>query len=390
MEQSTIKTKDSANAAVAQFDAMTGLRALAALGVLFCHFSEIDADKNNYFHWGILDPLLIHGAIGVDVFFVLSGFILTYVYCRKFAASVKSADYKGFMKYRFARLYPVHLVTMSVMLVLFFAGKRLGTVPHHLEAFSPVSILANLTMTHAWFPGLASAMNGPAWSISAEWFAYLLFPFVYFLFKRTGDSWPWVVVALACLSAFTYQGGNHIVQICIEFPVGMAAFEIYSQRKISTGRFGSLLAVAMILFSTFVLAATDPLAPLRITTGGHLRTGVILSTVVLLIGLTSKLDLLGRILSTKFWFYAGEISYSVYMCHWAVWTTLHKGLPHFRAFAKLPHPAIMSLAAVLTIICSIVCYHFVEVPGRALIRNLHLDRVKSDTKLQPLEAPSRS
>ncbi len=372
----TTKGHDAIRPAVPQFAALTGLRALAALGVLFCHFSEIDAEKNIYFNWGIFDPLLIHGAVGVDVFFVLSGFILTLVYRDKFSQSLNAGDFTAFMRYRFARLYPVHIVTMAVMLVLFTIGKRLGTVPHHREAFTPLSIAANLTMTHAWFPGLVSAINGPAWSISAEWFAYLVFPLAYFLLRRTGSLWPWVVIVLASVLSFNYQGSNHLAQISIEFPVGMAAFEIYSRHKIKTGRWASLVPVGMILVSTYLIAATDPAGPQKMSTGGHLRTGVILATALLLVGLTSKRDILGRVLSTRFAVYAGEISYSVYMCHWAAWTALHKGLPHFFPGRSVPHVAIMIAAGLLTIASSIICYHTIEIPGRIFLRNLRLERHK--------------
>jgi len=366
------KTNAAVHAAVAQFDALTGLRALAALGVLFCHFSEIDPVHNVYFNWGFLDPLLIHGAVGVDVFFVLSGFILTYVYRGKFSSQLKAADFIDFMKYRFARLYPVHIVTTLAMLGVFLVGRRLGTLPQHTQAFTPLSAIANLTMTHAWFPPYVAAMNGPAWSISAEWFAYLLFPVTYFALKKTGAIWPWLVIAIAAVLSFNLQDPNQLTQIALDFPVGMAAFEIYSKLNKDTGRWGSLIPISLILVSAYLLSATDPMPLDKIHIGGHLRTGIVLATILLLISLTSNKDALGRLLSTRLAVYAGEISYSVYMCHWAVWTVLHKGLPHFHAFRETPHTVLMASATLLTILCSMFCYHFIELPGRALIRNLDL------------------
>jgi peptidoglycan/LPS O-acetylase OafA/YrhL len=355
---------------VPQFDALTGLRAIAALGVLFCHFSEIDTDHNLYFNWGILNPLLIHGAIGVDVFFVLSGFILTYVYRSKFSLAVSGANYIGFMRYRFARLYPVHVITMLVMAGIFVVGRRLGTLPHHSYAFTPLSILANFAMLHAWFPGRVASMNGPAWSISAEWFAYLLFPLVYCLLMKTGRAWPWIVIAISVTVSFNSQNLSPLPMIALEFPVGMAALEIYSRYKIDMGRWASLIPLAMVLLSVYVLGATDPVQAQQTYAGAHLRTGVIVSAALLLICLTNGKDLIGRLLSHRAVVYAGEISYSVYMCHWAVWTILHKGLAHFPRFQHAPQPEIMLAATVITIACSILCYHFVEMPGRILLRNL--------------------
>jgi peptidoglycan/LPS O-acetylase OafA/YrhL len=319
----------------------------------------------------------------VDLFFVLSGFILTYVYRAKFSSTLKTADFLGFMKYRFARLYPVHLITMLVMLVLFVVGRRLGTLPTHTQAFTPLSTVANLTLTQAWFPPYVAAMNGPAWSISAEWFAYLLFPLTYFSLNRTTPLWPWLVIAISATLSFNRQDPSQLLQIALDFPVGMAAFAIYSKFGHKTGRWGSFAAVGMIIASTYLLSSTDPTPLDKIHTGGHLRTGIILAAVLLLISLAARKDALGRLLSTRAAVYAGEISYSVYMCHWAVWTILRKGLPHFHAFQSIPHVTLMLMAAMVTILCSILCYHFIEVPGRALIRNIDSKTAKRFTVSTP-------
>jgi peptidoglycan/LPS O-acetylase OafA/YrhL len=347
-----------------QFSALTGLRAFAAIWVMLYHFSQKNMDANTWFDWGVFDPLIIHGAAGVDVFFVLSGFILTHVYWSKFQAGVSRKSWLQFLNLRVARLYPVHLTTMAVMYALFRAAQRAGVSPHHTYAYSWPSILANLSLTHAWFPGRVGAINGPAWSISAEWFAYLLFPLAYALLSRTGRLWPWLLTVVALALSLNLASVTPLGQISLEFCLGMAAYEIYRQTGEWRNRWGGLMAATALIVAVYCLPASDPLPPERGDIGAHLRTGIMLASAALFISLTNRRDYLGRWLSLPVLVYGGEVSYSLYMCHWPVWTVIHKGLSRLPGLAAMPYPAEMALAALVTIGLSMALYHTVEVPGR--------------------------
>jgi peptidoglycan/LPS O-acetylase OafA/YrhL len=85
--------------------ALTGLRGVAAAWVAL-------------FHLTVGVPILRHGDLGVDVFFILSGYVLTYVYAGKLA---NSAAYFGFIRARLARIYPLHLVTLCVLALMVVA-----------------------------------------------------------------------------------------------------------------------------------------------------------------------------------------------------------------------------------------------------------------------------
>ena len=116
---------------------------------------------------------------GVSFFFVLSGFILTHVY-----SSRRDIGYWGFVRLRIARLWPVHLVTL-LLVVLFvhpasFAGD--GLFDRRL------TLLANLPMTQSMFPFISYlfSWNSVSWSISTEICFYLCFPF---LLANVERSW---------------------------------------------------------------------------------------------------------------------------------------------------------------------------------------------------------
>lgn len=144
-------------------EALTGIRFLAALGVLLFHygasFSErIDAPR-------ALTTLLRNGNMGVSFFFVLSGFILTYTYEGRLQSR---SDVFEYMFARFSRIYPVYLFALVLALPVL-------TAP--MSAFEAVKVLL---MVQAWtFPSDTSpnAWIMQAWTLSTELFFYLVFPF---------------------------------------------------------------------------------------------------------------------------------------------------------------------------------------------------------------------
>jgi len=362
---------------------LTGIRLFAAMGVLLFHFSEIDADKGLYFDWGIFNRLFQHGAIGVDVFFVLSGFILAHVYRERFAnGRLNASSWADFLRNRFARLYPLHLATMVAMLGVFFIGKRMGVTPHHAEAFTPRSLLANLTLTHAWLPGVAT-INGPAWSISAEWFAYLFFPLLCaWLPRRSG----WRAAGTAAI-AFAVMAASRdltpLAQIALEFPFGVAVYELTARSRRSLGPWAQWAALGVAVLS--VCAAGSGLAgpdfagsPLpgasALLSDSQMRAGVMLAAALGFASLARGGGMLSRLLGWAPVVYGGEISYSIYMCHWIVWTAIHRGLWRTAMFRGAAHGWSILLAFAVTIPMAMAAHHFIELPGRVALRGFRLRR----------------
>src|SRR6516162_6973791 len=92
---------------VANLRALTGVRALAAFWVVALHYSRFD---ERFYNLGVANELVRAGGLGVTVFFVLSGFIMTHVYRSKFRANLSFSSWGDFLQNRVARLYPVHVV----------------------------------------------------------------------------------------------------------------------------------------------------------------------------------------------------------------------------------------------------------------------------------------
>jgi peptidoglycan/LPS O-acetylase OafA/YrhL len=160
--------------------ALTGVRFLAAFYVLVFHFGASFAERHHAPR--LLCDFLNHGYIGVSIFFVLSGFILTYTY----AGTMTDARERAlFWEARFARIYPVYLLALLMMLPWYASSEATWGYT-----------LAVLAGVQAWFPSnwhVPMAWNTPAWTLSVEAFFYLLFPF---MIKRLYLSSSWILGGL--------------------------------------------------------------------------------------------------------------------------------------------------------------------------------------------------
>ncbi len=118
-----------------------------------------------------------HSYLALDLFFVLSGFVVTSGYRKKFATWPGGAVYGRFLWARLSRFYPVHLAVLGALVAAVLVGAALGlTVPHGGDL--GIDLLRQLTLTQGWGGAHALTWNGPTWSLSAEWFCYLLLPLI--------------------------------------------------------------------------------------------------------------------------------------------------------------------------------------------------------------------
>lgn len=150
-----------------EIKSLTALRGVAAAWVVLFHYRP-------HFSPIISGPWIEKGYLAVDFFFVLSGFVLFYVY----SESLKNSTfrYREFLARRVARIYPVHLTTLIVAIVIFYIGGRLGLVPRAQDHLSDA--WAHFVLLHAWGVTTGMHLNYPSWSISAEFLAYTIFPLV--------------------------------------------------------------------------------------------------------------------------------------------------------------------------------------------------------------------
>ena len=162
------------------------LRGVAALWVVVFHFSEIVAKfvSTKY------SLLLTKGYLMVDLFFILSGFVMMHVYRKKFQSGVSVKNFREFIVARFARVYPLHFFTLMILILLVASSGGWNIVQ------DPKAISTNLLLLHSFGIHKIFTWNVPSWSISAEWWAYMVFPaIVIFIYRKKG-------LAVALLSIF--------------------------------------------------------------------------------------------------------------------------------------------------------------------------------------------
>lgn len=169
--------------------ALTSVRFLFALGVVLFHY------QLNIVQPGDAGLALIERArLAVDFFFILSGFVLAHVYGQ--AVRRGGYDHRRFLIARLARIYPAHAFMLGFMALLALAALLLNQ-PFDRQEYSASGFLQALFLVHAWFPTPSpNEWNGPSWSLSAEWAAYLAFPVFAWVGLRRRRS-PWVTLALA-------------------------------------------------------------------------------------------------------------------------------------------------------------------------------------------------
>ena len=166
------------------FDSLESLRGIAALLIVFHH---LPAWYGPVFHLEIIR----HSYLMVELFFVLSGFVLFHCYGTNIASKM---ELLRFMCLRFGRLYPVHITFLLLYLVLetakYFAATRLGIVGGNTRPFIENNFTAfveHLFLVQALgFGSHAVSFNIPSWSISTELYTYLIFGLSILCLSRNG------------------------------------------------------------------------------------------------------------------------------------------------------------------------------------------------------------
>jgi len=338
--------------------ALTTLRFLAALWVVL------------YTAWPHLDvsfvPVAVtKGYLGVETFFVLSGFILSHVYLE--AAGEKRFSYGGFLWARLARVYPLHLVTLFGMIGLGVAATVAGlSIDASLTDWR--ALPAHLTLTHAWGLATSSAFNHPSWSISAEWAAYLSFPAFAFVAWRLRER-PVLATVLAAafalglyaafeplagysLTEATFRWGALRIAPC--FALGCALYLVHRRGGVPFAGPVALVSGAAVLISASL---------------GLWDAVTVLAAGGLILGLGSLDNARAGVLGSKAGVYLGEISYSIYMvCAPVLLLTTNVAARLTGADDKRFH-IIVWLALVMAIpVVAMLTYHLVERPARKALR----------------------
>ncbi|WP_428662703.1 acyltransferase family protein [Runella sp.] len=378
---------------------LTPLRGIAALLTVMFHVDLMLGGGGNLLLKFKDSLLFTRMYLMVDFFFILSGFIMVHVYGRWFADSVSSSEFRRFTVARFARVYPLHFVTLVYCVGLklwFVAAGGVDTNPMDTVSNNWAAIPSHLLLLHSMNVNEWFTWNNASWSISTEWWMYMLFPFLVKPFmglKSLGRA----VVVLACFAGYlfimfvivpivtvpasipfvavnpadltinvSYQYG--FLRCLFGFVLGMMVYQYYvegaAKRLFANGYVLVLFTLGLGLCLHFavpdvVTVAFFPLILLSAAYGSQ-RTDAFFGTAPL-----------QRI---------GDWSFSIYLVHQPLMYTIatimtYLNPPNPKAPAGPPPPPMDTLTGWLiclafiafTLLVSFLTYRFVEVPARKWI-----------------------
>ncbi|SOX52076.1 acyltransferase, partial [Mycobacterium ahvazicum] len=383
-----------------EIKALTGLRIIAAVWVVLFHFRPMLSDISPDFREN-LAPVLNSGAQGVDLFFILSGFVLTWNYLDRMGRSWSTRETLHFLWLRLARVWPVYLVTMHLAALLVILSMHVGHVPlPEANDLTAISYIRQVLLVQLWFEPFfdGTSWDGPAWSISAEWLAYLLFgvlALVVFRMKlatraRTlmwlavAASLPPVVMLLA--SGHFYTPWSWLPRIVTQFAAGALACAAVRRLRLSDrGRhiagYLSLLLLAAVVGVLYWFNAHPISGVVENDSGGVVDVLFVPLVITLAVGLGS----LPRVLSTRVMVYGGQISFCLYMVHELVHTSWGWAVEQFELTPwESDSPwkwNVLGLFAIALALSSLL-YHVVEEPARRWMRRM----VDVRSAAQPTEA----
>ena len=330
---------------------LTGVRFVAAAWVLLYHLQGPLAVLG-LVSIPVLSDVLRVGRLGVDLFFALSGFILTHTYLTRLGPRLGAGATVNFWWLRLARVYPVHLVMLVIAGVAVIAEARVAGEEPNRSWLNPLDFVKNLLLIQEWGPDPQRGWNFVAWSLSMEWLAYLVFPLLVLLLWRAHRRVPtaglvalWVIVlaplvayGLSTTDSYYTDRWGSTIRILTEFTAGALTYLIV-RRLIgrdepgaapsrSVERTATVLAAvlpALVVLGAVILGnlpAAQPPGSLANPDGEPLPPYFHLLLVPLLIAWLGALALsrggVTRALATRTLVLGGFISYSLYMTH-LVW-----------------------------------------------------------------------
>lgn len=385
--------------------ALSGLRIVAALWVVLFHFRPLLQMASPPLY-DSLKPILDCGAQGVDLFFILSGFVLTWNYLDRMGDSWSTKATLHFLWLRLARVWPLYLVTLHLAALWIIFTLNVGDFPStEAGTLTATSYIRQLVMVQLWFQPFfdGSSWDGPAWSISAEWLAYLLFGLLVLavfrieratrarglLLLAVAASLPPVLLLMASGGQF-YTPWSWLPRIVLQFTAGaLACAAVRKLRPTDRVRrgagFASVVLIAAIVGALYWFNA-HPIPTIRDDFGL-----VDVAFMPLVVALAIGTGTLPALLSTRLLVYGGQVSFGLYMVHELVHTAWLWIMAQYQITmvpslnAKLVFVGLIAVAVVL----AILLFHIVEEPARMWMRRMVGERrTPVEVEHTPLSDPA--
>jgi len=359
-----------------QLDQITFTRFIAALTVVFFHYGQSVFPANIPF----LFENITAGPIAVGYFYVLSGFIMAIAYYQPDQKNQKAITKKKYWLARFARIYPVYLIALLVIV----AAKYKGLAENWAE------LPLHLFLLQSWIPGYPITLNTPGWSLSVEAFFYLCFPFLLLWVYKAGTK-PLIMftlilwfatqtLLLSLLNSAEYAPKAHLHDFIYynplmhlnSFTAGMIC-GIYLKRG-TNGNYANnnspyknntiwvILSFGLVFLLIWARPHLETLLGIKLAFTNGLLAPVFLLFIVLL---AKNKGIIAKVFSYSWLVLLGEASYSLYILQKPVYGIYDRIVVPRIALSEALHFYIFLF---LLIVISILSYKLLETPMRRAIR----------------------
>lgn len=366
-----------------RFLALDGLRGVAAFAVVLYHF-----------RWpNHLTGPFQNGYLAVDLFFILSGFVIYANYSA--LPDLRSASH--FIWLRFFRVYPLHLAVLAAFVALNMAklwAAHFGVISTQAPFSGSTSVhglIANLLLIHGLHVFHHLTYNFPSWTISCEFATYVLFGFAALggLFRYKHVFLIGIMLAIVGYAIFAFMLGTldvtydwGILRCALGFFFGMCVFELTKQAR------GRQRSFSKILFSGFELSLCVAIVLVLLFAAGGFVFCVIPLFVAMVCVLQFDVGIVSRFLTSGPMQFLGRISYSIYMLHFFIFVCFAIAMDRIlkmpisidshtgASYSTIPNPifgdALLVLSVAVIVIVSAITYRLIEAPSRSFGRQLAL------------------
>jgi len=379
---------------------LTPLRGIAALLVLIFHSNLMVMPFNSS------NVNFMSGWLWVDFFFVLSGFIIFYVYGESFKESITTASYWRYIKARFARVYPLHFFTLIWCLICAIVINHYanGIHPFFGDMLGPMGAIPSLFFIQSLGLYTGVPLNTPSWSLSTEWWVYMIFPLMVPFFTYL-KNFGMIFTTLFIIGFFVFikyflgpianplPGGPPTLNVITDFGIfrclagflaGMLVFRIYEEGIGYSFLRNSWVFVVFFagVVTAMVVGIEDILIvaffPFIILSAAHNNTSI------------------KKVLDTSILQRLGDWSFSIYMVHVPIMylILLYQVQLNPEKLATFPPPpadpatypvgllVCIGIVAATLLVASFT-YRYIEVPARD-----YLNRKQKSKALEPVKIVS--
>lgn len=328
-----------------EIKSLTGIRGVFALYVCFYHFFSSECNFIN------------NGYLSVDIFLVLSAYIMSYTYKNLFSESLLDKNIILFMKHRIFRIYPLYLsilffsISYQFLYTYIETGRKI--IPETListHVFENLLLIQGFNVDYNIIPA--------SWSLSDEMALYLIFPFLfYFIYNYENTKllfFSFSVFALNIISSYgirgpldIYTGYHGLIRCLCDYSIGLVIYhmKIFGSKKYID--FLVILSILLLMAKGFDIA-------------------IIIIYCYIIKNINGSKSIFEAFLSSRPIMYLGQISFSLYLWHTVVSRTMSETFSNMFFHDFFRHEFYNFL--LVSIVLSILTYHLIEIPSKNFLR----------------------